>query len=149
MTDIRFYHMLQKRLEAALPEILDKALERGYRVIVKAGSAERVSALDNVLWTWNPAGFMPHGAVRDGFESKQPVWLTTDDDNPNNANMLVLADGAVAQDVGAFELCCELFDGNDADAVKAARERWQVYKDAGHDLSYFQQDEQGRWLKKQ
>lgn len=148
MTDIRFYHMQQKRLEQALPEILAKALERGHRVVVKAGSRARIEALDAVLWTYDPASFLPHGFVRDGSEKDQPVWLTTEDENPNDATVLILTDGATSTDAEKYALCCEIFDGNDESAVTAARARWQEYKTAGHELSYFQQDEAGKWNKK-
>jgi DNA polymerase-3 subunit chi len=148
MTDIRFYHMQQKKLEQALPEILGKALERQYRIIVKAGSIERLEALNNSLWTSDPDSFLPHGMIKDGHEADQPVWLTTEDDNPNQATVLVLTDGATSAAVGNFDLCCEIFDGNDDAAVAAARERWKTYKDKGYSLAYFQQDDAGKWQKK-
>lgn len=148
MTDIRFYHMMTKRLEQALPELLAKAITVQPRIVIKAGSRERIEVLDSLLWTFDAASFLPHGYVRDGNEAEQPVWLTTEDDNPNGARMLVLADGATSDQVANYELCCELFDGNDESAVQAARARWTAYKAAGHELTYFQQDEQGRWVKK-
>jgi len=148
MTDVRFYHMRTKRLEQALPEILAKALERGRRAVVKASSAERISALDAALWTHDPASFLPHGSSRDGHESLQPVWLTLEDENPNNADMLVLTDGAESQTIKDFALCCELFDGNDDEAVEAARARWKIYKEQGHSVTYFQQDDAGKWEQK-
>lgn len=148
MTDIRFYHMQQKKLEQVLPEIVAKAREREFRIVVKLGSRERVEVMDTTLWTFNPASFVPHGYAKDGFEAEQPVWLTTEDDNPNAATMLVLADGATSDKVPDYALCCEIFDGNDEDAVTAARARWTSYKSAGHELSYFQQDDNGRWEKK-
>lgn len=148
MTEIRFYHMQQKRLEKALPEIVAKALEKGHRVVVKAGSRERVESLDAVLWTYDPASFLPHGYVKDGTEKEQPVFLTTEDENPNGASVLVLADGAVSGNLEAFPLCCEIFDGNDEAAVKAARERWKSLKNKGHKLAYFQQNDSGKWEQK-
>lgn len=148
MTDIRFYHMTQKRLEQTLPPLLAKALEQFPRIVIKAGSREQVEVLDNLLWSYDPASFMPHGYQHDGYESQQPVWLTTEDDNPNQATMLVLVDGATSDGVDGFALCCEMFDGNDEESVTAARARWPVYKEAGHELTYYQQDEDGRWLKK-
>jgi DNA polymerase-3 subunit chi len=148
MTDIRFYYMQQKKLEQALPEILGKALERQQRVIVKAGSTERLETLNTSLWTYDPASFLPHGMTKDGHESEQPVWLTTGDENPNQATVLVLTDGASSDAVGKFDLCCELFDGNDAGAVDAARERWKLYKEKGYGVTYFQQDDTGKWAKK-
>jgi DNA polymerase-3 subunit chi len=149
MTDVRFYHMMQKRLEQALPEIVAKALERKYRVVIKAGSKERVEVLDTALWTQDPASFLPHASVKDGFEAEQPVFLTTEDENPNGADVLILTDGAVSQMTGDFKLCCEMFDGNDDDAVKSAREKWKMYKDKGYTASYFQQDDDGKWQQKQ
>lgn len=149
MTEVRFYHMVQKRLEKALPEIVAKALERGHRILVKAGSRERVESLDTVLWTFDASSFLPHGYIKDGTEKEQPVFLTTEDVNPNGATVLVLTDGATSEAMEKFPLCCELFDGNDDEAVTAARARWKQYKDKGYTLAYFQQDDAGKWEKKQ
>jgi DNA polymerase-3 subunit chi len=148
MTDIRFYHLQQKKLEQALPEILAKALERGHRVMVKAVSPDRLEELNSALWTYAPGSFLPHGMIHDGHEAEQPVWLSTEDDNPNLATVLILVDGAASAAVESFELCCELFDGNDDTAVLAARQRWKAYKDKGFSLTYFQQDDAGKWQKK-
>ena len=149
MTDVRFYHLRSKRLEQALPEILAKALERGRRAVVKAGSAARIEVLDGALWTHDPASFLPHGFLRDGHEGDHAIWLTTEDENPNNADMLVLTDGAASDRIGDFTLTCEIFDGNDDDAVATARSRWTAYKEKGFTVSYFQQDENGKWEQKQ
>ncbi|HYD17875.1 MAG TPA: DNA polymerase III subunit chi [Patescibacteria group bacterium] len=148
MTDVRFYHLQSKRLEQALPEIVAKALERKYRVVIKAGSRERVEALDNALWTYDPGSFLPHGYVKDGFEAEQPVWLTDEEHNPNSATVLILTDGASSAKVADYTLCCEIFDGNDEQAVAEARGRWKSYKDAGHATTYFQQDDAGKWQQK-
>lgn len=148
MTDIRFYHLLHKKLEQALPELVGKAVERGHKVLVRAGSRERVEVLDTALWTAIPDSFIPHSAVRDGYAAEQPVFLTTEHDNPNAADVLMLTDGASAPELDGFTMCCEVFDGNDEEAVLAARARWKTYKDAGHDLTYYQQNERGGWEKK-
>lgn len=145
MTEIRFYHLQSKRLEQALPEIVAKALERNMRVVIMAGSRERIEALDTALWTWDAASFLPHGYVKDGTEAEQPVWLTDNDENPNNADTLFLTDGARSGKIGDYALCCEIFDGNDEEAVAAARARWSEYKTAGHEIKYFQQDDSGKW----
>lgn len=148
MTDIRFYHLLHKKLEQALPELVAKAIERGHRVLVRAGSDERIAALDGALWTAIPESFIPHSAVRDAYTADQPVFLTTAGDNPNGADVLMLTDGANAGALDGFAMCCEVFDGTDEDAVLAARARWKTYKDAGHDLTYYQQNDRGGWEKK-
>jgi DNA polymerase-3 subunit chi len=147
VTEIRFYHLRTTTLERALPQILEKMLARGDRVVVMAGSNERVEALNAVLWTYNDRAFLPHGSSRDGFAEDQPIWLTTTEENPNGASMLVLADGTTASDVGAWGSAVEIFDGGDESAVAAARERWKAYKAAGHALTYWKQSENGRWEK--
>ena len=148
MSEIRFYHLQRTRLEAALPRMLERVLERGERAVVMLGSEERVEALAAHLWTYSDRGFLPHGTAQDGYAADQPVWLTDKDENPNGAQVLFLADGAESGKVAAFRLCVELFDGSDDQAVAAARRRWAAYKVAGHALSYYQQNEAGAWEQK-
>ncbi len=150
--EISFYHMTRTTLEAALPQMLEKTLERGQRAVVRAGSAERVEALNGWLWTYRDRTFLPHGSAQDGHAALQPVWLTDKDERPNEAQVLFLTDGATsgAGDGGLadFERCAVLFDGNDEAALAAARAQWAGLKDAGHDLTYWQQTGEGRWEKK-
>jgi DNA polymerase-3 subunit chi len=143
MTEIRFYHLTRKTLEQALPELLEKTLERGWKAVVMAGSPERAEALTQFLWTYRPDSFLPHGNAKDGNAGMQPVWLTPLDERPNNAEILFLTDGAESASLNDYQRVCELFDGNDAEAAAAARRRWAAYKASGHELSYWQQGEKG------
>ena len=145
MAEIGFYHLLATPLERALPRLLAQALSRGYRIVVRAASPERIEHLNAVLWTYDDASFLPHGSARDGNAASQPIWLTDRVENPNGATMLVLIDGIEAEpdDLASFARCCDMFDGNDIAAVDAARERWRCAKDAGHTLTYGQQTQAG------
>ena len=147
MAEIGFYHLLATPLERALPRLLERARAQGFRIVLRAGSAERVEHLNALLWTYDDASFLPHGSARDGAPASQPIWLTDGEDNPNRATMLVLVDGVEAADLAAFARCLDLFDGNDEAAVAAARERWRSAKSAGHTLTYWQQTAAG-WEKK-
>ena len=148
MTEVRFYHLLHRSLEDILPPMLEMTLERGWRAVVMAGSRQRVEALNQHLWTYRKDSFLPHAAAAEGEAAYQPVWLTDRDENPNGANVLFLTDGAVSERSADYARVCELFDGNDADAVSAARGHWKRYKDAGHELSYWQQTGRGGWERK-
>ncbi len=148
MTEIRFYHLQRSTLEEALPKLLEKTLERGWRAVVMAGSEDRVEALNGLLWTNSREGFLPHGSKKDGFADRQPVWLTEADENPNSANVLFLIDGADSSRVGEYDLCCEMFDGRDDLAVAGARDHWKRRKEAGFALTYWQQTDRGAWEKK-
>lgn len=148
MTDIGFYHLTGTPLERALPKLVEKVLEAGKRAVVMAGSEERVEALNAALWTYRPDSFLPHGSARDGNAADQPVWLTTEDENPNGASFLILGDGAASENVAAFERCLEMFDGRDEAAVAEARKRWKDYQQAGHSVVYHQQTQSGGWERK-
>ena len=146
--EISFYHLTRTTLESALPRMLEKTLERGQRAVVRAGSTERVEALNAWLWTYKDRAFLPHGSAQDGHAELQPIWLTETDERPNEAQVLFLTDGATSEYSGDFERCAVLFDGNDETALAAARAQWTGLKDAGHDLTYWQQNDKGSWEKK-
>jgi DNA polymerase III subunit chi len=149
MAEIRFYHLTARTFEQTLPVLLDRTLQRGWRAVVCVGSEERVESLAGHLWTYSKEGFLPHGTKRDGFAEEQPVWISDHVENPNAAQVLFLGDGAESDGDGAFATVCDLFDGNDPEAVQAARGRWKRLRDAGHTLVYYQQDEAGAWSEKQ
>ncbi len=147
MTEIRFYHLERSPLEQVLPKMLQTSLGRDWRAVVIARSDERVEALNALLWVYDKDGFLPHGTVKEGQADKQPVWLTTAEENPNGAHVVFLVDGSEIADPDKFELCCEMFDGRDDEAVQRARAHWKTWKDAGHEVTYWQQTDKG-WEKK-
>ena len=61
MADVWFYHLERQSLEQVLPVLLDRALARGWRAAVQATAAERIAALDELLWTWTDESFLAHG----------------------------------------------------------------------------------------
>lgn len=151
VTDIRFYHLQNQPLDAVLPVILEKALERGHRVIVKGQDEKTVTSLNDHLWTYRPDKFLPHGTAKDGHAELQPVYLTTKPENPNKADVLMLCDAPEdIQDlpIETYTLCCDLFNGNNDEALKSARARWKKYKEDGYNVTYWQQDDRGRWIDK-
>jgi DNA polymerase III subunit chi len=147
MAEIGFYHLLSTPLERALPRLLERARAQGYRIVVRAASAERVEHLNALLWTYDEASFLAHGSARDGNPAVHPIWLSDSQDNPNDAGMLILVDGVEAGDLASFARCADFFDGTDLAAVEAARNRWRRAGAAGHTLTYWQQTEAG-WEKK-
>jgi DNA polymerase-3 subunit chi len=149
MSEMLFYHLQRQPIERVLPSLLEKSLERGWRVVVQAASEERVEALDAHLWTFRENSFLPHGTWREAEACEQPVLLTVHDDNPNGATVRFLVDGApMPANAAAYARIVLLFDGDDPDAVEAARTRWGEAKQNGFDVTYWQPDAQGRWQRK-
>lgn len=148
MSEVLFYHLTESKLEDALPPLLDKSLERGWRVVVQAGSAEKRDALDAHLWTYRDDSFLPHGTDEQDFPENQPILLTTAPDNPNAAAVRFLVAGAAPPPLDGYERAIFLFDGYDQSEVEAARAHWKRLKAEGHQLTYWQQNSDGRWEKK-
>jgi len=149
MTELVFYHLQRQPIERVLPTLIEKSLERGWRVVVQVASDERLEALDAHLWTFSDDSFLAHGTWREAEAREQPILLTVNDDNPNGAAVRFLVDGApVPANADAYQRIVLLFDGEDPDAVTAARERWSEGKAKGFEVTYWQTDEQGRWQRK-
>jgi hypothetical protein len=55
-------------------------------------------------------------------------------ENPNGASILFLVDGVEGEDLAGLP-CIDMFDGNDPDAVEAARRRWRAGGTAGHTVT--------------
>jgi DNA polymerase-3 subunit chi len=149
MTEILFYHLQGQKLEGVLPSLLEKSLARGWRVAVQGGTEERMEALDAHLWTYRDDGFLPHGTWREQDAAAQPVLLTMTESNPNKAQVRFLIDGAaMPAEPADYERIVLLFDGDDEDAVAAARAHWSDAKARGIAATYWQPDENGRWQQK-
>ncbi|MGI9381172.1 MAG: DNA polymerase III subunit chi [Methyloligellaceae bacterium] len=148
MTDILFYHLERTTLEKVLPGLLEKSLERGWRAVVQATTEERIESLDSLLWTFSDTSFLPHGTSKDGVEDRHPVFLTQTDINPNAANIRFLVENANVEDMSGYERVVYLFDGNDEYSVSSARESYRSALDSGHDVTYWQQSETGKWEKR-
>lgn len=146
MTEVLFYHLQNMTVENVLPPLLEKSLERGWRVVVQAASEERIEALDAHLWTFRDDSFLPHGTWREAEARSQPILLTVNPDNPNGAGVRFLIEGAmIPEDAEAYQRIVLIFDGEDPDAVAAAREHWRESKAKGFDVTYWQTDGEGRW----
>src|SRR5271165_3685209 len=129
MTEIVFYQLKGQSLEQVLPPLIQKSLERGWRVAIQAASDERVEALDAHLWTWRDDAFLPHGTWRENEAAEQPILLTANEQNPNRADVRFLIEGAgMPADLATYRRVALLFDGDDPDAVEAARARWSEAK---------------------
>jgi DNA polymerase-3 subunit chi len=147
MPEILFYHLQGQRLEQALPLLVEKTLERGWRALVRAGSDERLKAIDEALWTWREESFIPHGREAEGEPETQPVLLSTADTRANAPQVVFLVDRAALPATYDMDRLVLMFDGEDDEAVQEARAAWKSIKALGHAANYWQQ-EGGRWVKK-
>ena len=156
MTEVLFYHLQNMLLENVLPPLLEKSLERGWRVVVQSTSQERTEALDAHLWTYRDDSFLPHATWRGGDAGRagdaqdQPIVLAVEEGNPNRANVRFLIDNAVLPaDSNAYDRMVLVFNGDDGEALAAARVAWTDCKARGFEVTYWQADERGRWQRRE
>jgi DNA polymerase III subunit chi len=146
--EVLFYHLTDSTLEDALPPLLEKSVERGWRVVVQTGSEERRDALDLHLWTYREDSFLAHGRDAEPHPAEQPVFLTTSAANPNGAAVRFLVDGAEPPRLDEYQRAVFMFDGHDETQIEAARRHWRSAKTSGHEATYWQQTPERRWERK-
>lgn len=148
MAEILFYHLTESTLEEALPGLLEKSLERGWKAVVQTATEERRDALDQHLWTYRDDSFLAHATDRESYPADQPVLLTTGQANGNAAEIRFIVEGAAPPDLHPYQRAVFLFDGHDETQLASARDEWKRLKAADHQVTYWQQTPERRWERK-
>jgi len=149
MTEVLFYHLTQTPLEATLPGLLSKSLDRGWRVHIVGPDMDALDRLDRHFWTYDDQSFLPHGLAGGPHDGDQPILLATQPPDAPPAEVLMLVDGAQQPEAHLqnYTRTCVFFDGNDPDQLGNARAYWTTLKASGLDTKYWAQDN-GRWVQK-
>jgi DNA polymerase III subunit chi len=140
---VDFYHLTIAPLDRVLPQLAEKVLSGGDRLLIVAGAEEQRRHLDRLLWTFAPDSFLPHGCIGGGDDADQPILLAPDVNAANGARHVLLADGQWREEALDFDRAFHLFDEA---AIRPARVAWKAL--AGRDgveRRYWKQNEAGRW----
>ena len=149
MTEVLFYDLKYQSLDCVLPNLLEKSISRGWNVVVQADHDERVDWLNRLLWTYRDDSFLPHGSLKDGYASKQPIYLTSKyNENPNNAKVRFIIEGAQLESYIGYERIVHLFDGHINESLEAARASWKKATIANCYVTYWQRTKTGKWERK-
>jgi DNA polymerase-3 subunit chi len=145
MARVDFYRLSRDRVERVLPAIAGRVLGAGDRLLVVAASAMQRQAIDEALWSHQPASFLPHGHAGSPDEADEPVLISgaMASPPPNGARLVALADGEWRDDALAFERCFLLFDDS---RIQEARATWRkLGATEGAEIHFWKQDDRGRW----
>jgi len=145
MSEAFFYHLTRTGLEPLLAGLLEKSLARNWRVNLRVGDKDRLSWLDERLWSHPEDSFLPHACAGQENDSEQPVLLTCGAENANNADVLIAVDGAgvLPGEINAFQRVSIVFNGNDEAATQKARAEWAAITKAGLPARYWSQGPDG------
>lgn len=149
MATVNFYHITKSTEAEVLPRLLEKVLENKHRAVVLVDDVVYLEELDKLLWTYTPLAFLPHGTEKDPHPENQPIFLATTLSNPNKADVLVLTSDVSVADIHPFEKCLDIFNGHNKESTEKARGRFKTYKEKGHEVRYWQQNDQGKWTLKE
>ena len=142
---VDFYHLTVTPIERALPQIAEKVLASGGRLLVVAGEGAARTRLDQALWAYAPESFLPHGQAGGEDDARQPVLIAESPEAANGARHIALADGVWREEALAFERAFHFFD---EERIGEARAAWKGLAERdGIERNYWKQSEAGRWEK--
>ena len=137
---VSFYHCTREPLLLVVPKLAAKAYASGHRLLIRADDV-LLDALDEALWTFDTASFLPHG--RDDADL-QPILLRNIAVPLNGADVLMQCAVALPEPLDAWARVLHIFeDGSEAHA--GARTEWKTLGAAGVARTYWRQDASGRW----
>lgn len=142
---VDFYHLTKLPLERALPQIAAKVIAAGGRLIIVAGEEGQRVLLDQLLWSYAPESFLPHGQAGGEDDARQPVLIVASPEAANGARNIALVDGVWREEALAFDRAFHFFD---EERIADARAAWRGLADRdGIDRNYWKQNDAGRWEK--
>ena len=147
MAEIGFYHLTRTGAGQALPQLLGRTLAAGQRALVLCGERGAAGGAGRRRCGLCRAGLAAarHGS---GRRRRAAADLAGDRRRGTERRAIPVPGGRrrAARGSTRSTRVFDLFDGNDAAAVEAARARWAAAKAAGHALAYWQQGPRG-WTK--
>jgi len=141
---VDFYHLTRTPLDRALPQIAEKAVASGARLLIVSADEAQRGALDRLLWTFRADSFLPHARIGSGGDDRaQPILIAGEVDAANGARYILLADGAWRDDALDFDRAFHFFAD---EHIAEARAAWRALADRGGvERRYWKQNEAGRW----
>lgn len=145
---IDFYHLQKTAKDTVLITLVEKSIAIGKRIFIKART-ENINHIDELLWSYKDDSWVPHGAFGNGFEDKQPILIGDTVNHANQAEYLILTDGADISELDGFERCLNIFDEKSEKELQNARALWKALPTGNNKVNYWAQSSTGKWELKQ
>ena len=141
-----FYHLTQSPAASTLQAILPRALQAGWRVLLR-GDAAVLQGLDAKLWEGEATQFLPHALAGGAQDADQPILLGNIPSIGFDALALVGSSQLDMNEAAAMQRVWVLFDASSDAQVTAARALWKAVSAAGLHAQYHS-EEGGKWALK-
>lgn len=138
MSDVSFYTSVAEPSLFAC-RLLRKVQAQGLTVTV-CGPARRLDLLDQTLWTFDATSFVAHFRAKANadFDDPAPIWLVEtleQDARARRPNVLLNLGQTVIQGFESYQRVLEIIPTDEV-STRNARERFRVYKTAGHKVEH-------------
>ena len=134
MTKVGFYVVQAadqaQRLHVAV-RLADKAFQRGHRIFINAADEAQARTLDELLWTWRPASFLPHGLH--GQEQSEAIAIGWGQEPQDHNDLLINLQLGIPGFFSRFRRVAEVVTQDPA-SLDALRRSWTFYKERGYQL---------------
>ena len=134
MTRVGFYVVQAaaagQRLEVAA-RLADKAYAQGHNIYINATDKPQAQALNELLWSFRPASFMPHALA--GEEQSEQIAIGWGQDPGKHSDLLINLQLEVPSFFSRFARVAEVVT-QDEDSLAALRKSWLFYKERGYHL---------------
>ena len=119
-----------QRLRVAA-RLVDKAFQRGHRVFINATDEAQASELNELLWSFRPASFLPHGLH--GQEHSETIAIGWGQEPNNHNDLLINLQLEIPSFFSRFARVAEVVT-QEPDSLAALRKSWTFYKERGYQL---------------
>jgi len=137
MTEVIFVEVTASRMEIRACEIAEHTYAQGKRLQINAIDEEQAARLDDLLWTYKPDNFVPHGLWKSmDNESAQPVVITTRKERVPEIASLLTMDYCPVEMVQQFSKVIHVVLADNQERLEASRRYWTLLKDAGFSLRH-------------
>ncbi|MEH6636008.1 MAG: DNA polymerase III subunit chi [Halioglobus sp.] len=134
MTRVGFYVVQGaeqgQRLQVAV-RLADKAFAQGHRIFINAVDEAQARSLDEMLWSYRPASFLPHGLH--GQEHSDSIAIGWGQEPNDHNDLLINLQLDIPEFFSRFQRVAEVVT-QDPTSLAALRKSWKFYKERGYQL---------------
>ena len=142
MTRIDFYVVTDTEPEARLlvaARLTDKALGQSHRLFIHTNDKHHAEQLDDLLWAFKPASFVPHrccSATTEDNQANEPVLIGWQQEPKYHDDVLINLTRTAPAFFSRFQRVIEIVT-QDSEDLAALREAWRFYRDRGYPLTKY------------
>ncbi len=133
MTRVDFYLTRDIDPSLAVCRLTNKVFRLGHQLYILTDNSAQSATLDQLLWTFNPGSFIPHGLYRADLDQEVPVLIGEQEPPENWHDVLISLASAIPSFFSRFGRVADVV-GATEEAKQQARERFRFYRERGYSL---------------